>query len=285
VTAASRRFSSSASKKLAGALGVVVLCLAGAATYAFTREDDDADERRAALTAYVAEVNMAQQELAVELVAVNEAYRGLRLEPRALPRQLERLDDATATLAALRGRVGGLTPPADGRTLHRELLSLLDLQAAFGGDVAGLARYLAVEVEEQRAVARATQALTRDLSDARTAAAQQAAFRRYAGALDDASATLERATAPAVIEPSRLGELDRLERLRTLARELAAALRDAEPREVDLLFRRFAQATADTGTTKAERDAVVAFNRRLREIADQRNAVLEERARLDQAIR
>lgn len=262
-----------------------MVALAGAAIWALARDDDDTDERRAALTAYIAEVNMAQQELAAELVAVNESYRGLRLEARALPRQLERLDEATATLAALRTRMDEVAPPPDGRRLHDELLSLLDLQAAFGEEVAGLVRYLLVEVDEQRAVAAATGKLTRDLSRATTAAAQLAAFDRYAATLDDAAAGLEDATAPAVIEPSRRRELDRLERLRKLARELGAALEGSETQKVDLLFRRFAQATADTGTTKAERDAVVAFNRRLRAIADQRAAVIEERARLDQETR
>lgn len=284
-TAASRLSRSSVRFLVAGAIVVVGLAVAGGVVWAKSRGDDDTAERRAAITQYIAGVNMTQQELVVELVAVNDSYRDLRLTPAALPKQIERLERAEATLASLRAEVDRLEPPPEARTLHRELVALLDLQVAFAAEVAGMATYLLAEVAEQRKVAAATRSLSKALTDAGTAEGQKAAFGRYARALEGAVATLEEASAPAVLEPSRTGELARLERLVSLSRKLGASLSGGEARKVDDLFRRFAQTTADTGTTKAERQAVVAFNRRLRAIADQRAKVTQERARLDRAVR
>ena len=264
---------------------LAALAAAAVVVYLQGRGDDRADERRAAITSYIAGVNMAQQELAVELVAVNDAYRDLRLEAAALPEQIERLDEAESTLSSLRSRVAQLAPPPDARRLQRELLALLDLQVGFAGEVEALARYLLVEVDERREVASATKSLRTGLTGAETADAQNAAFVRYARALDAAAVTLEEATAPPVLEPSRTGEIARLERLVALSKQLGASLTGPDARRVDELFRRFAQTTADTGTTKAERDAVIAFNRRLRAIADRRAAVTQERARLDRVVR
>lgn len=264
---------------------LAVLGTAAVVVYLQNRDDDAVAERRAAITSYIARVNMTQQELAAELVAVNDAYRELRLEPAALPRQIERLDEAEATLSSLKARVADVKPPPEARNLHRQLVALLDLQAAFAGEVEALGRYLLVEVDEQRQVAAATKSLRTGLNGAKTAAAQEAVFGRYARSLEAAATTLEETAAPPVLEPSRTGEVARLQRLVELSDELGASLDGADPKRVDELFRRFAQTTADTGTTKAERRAVIAFNRRLRVIADQRAAVTQERARLDRVVR
>lgn len=264
---------------------MVALAVAAGVVYLQGREGDDAAERRAAVRSYIARVNMTQQELAVELVSVNEAYGTLKLQPATLPAQIERLDEAEATLAALTARVRALRPPADAATLHRELVALLGLQVEFAAEVTALARYLLVEVSVQRKLAVHTRRLSAALTESETAAGQGAALDRYARALSSVVTALEGATAPPVVEPSRIRELARAKRLVALSGKLGASLTGGEAQQVDRLFRSFAQATADTGTTRAERGAVIAFNRRSRVIADKRAAVNRERARLDRAVR
>ena len=96
---------------------------------------------------------------------------------------------------------------------------------------------------------------------------------------------LERASAPAVLEPSRQEEIARLERLAGLAQQLDRALEAERVDDVNRLFPLLVQTGASTGTTPAERRAVIAFNRRLRGITDQRSAVNAERTKLDLELR
>ncbi|MBA3346979.1 MAG: hypothetical protein H0T13_00290, partial [Actinobacteria bacterium] len=151
--------------------------------------------------------------------------------------------------------------------------------------VAELGRYVPIEAAEQQKVVAATQTLSDALSAATTASGQQAALRRYATAADAVASTLDEAEAPTVMEPSRAGEAKRLRRLATLARKLSSSLTGGTPEQVDRLFRSFAQTTAASGTTLAERRAVIAFNRRLRAIADQRAVVNEQRVALNRLVR
>ena len=283
MTAASR-LSSGWAKALAVAAAVAVGAAAAGVVYAQSR-DDDRPDRRPVIAAYIADVNMTQQELVLELTRINEAYAALKLRTAALRKQNAKLAKSERTLATLRERLGELTPPVEAANLHEALLGLLDLQVAFAAEVAQLGRYVPVEAAEQQKVVVATQALSKALSGATTAAAQQAALGRYARAIDIVATTLDEAEAPPVLEPSRSNEAKRLRRLVALARRLSSSLTGGTPEQVDRLFRSFAQTTAATGTTLPERRAVIAFNRRLRGIADQRAVVNEQRVALNRLVR
>ena len=257
----------------------------GAAVVLLSRDDDASAERRQAVSDYIVQVNTTQQTLIVQLERVSLAYRELRLREKADPKQVARVDEAERTLRDLRARLAGLPTPVEARKLRRVLLALVDLQVQLAGEVAGMARYIPVQAAENRKLAAATGKLRDGLRAAKTGAGQREAFEGYRAVLLASVSRLADAAAPAVLEPSRTGEIERLGRLAALAKQLGAALEDEDAENVDLLFPRFVQTSASTGTTPAERAAVVAFNRRLSAIGKQRQAVVAERTRLDLELR
>jgi len=262
---------------LAIAIGVAVVLLG--------RADDETDERRDAVSVYIVEVNTTQQALILELERVSLAYRELRLKEKADPKQLARVNEAARILRRLRSKLAALEAPSEARKLRGAVLGLVDLQIQLADEVAGMARYIPVQAAENRKLATATTRLRVGLGKAKTGPAQHDAFDVYRTALLASVGKLEAAAAPAVLEPSRTGEIKRLARLAALAQKLGAALEDQDAKSVDLLFPRFVQTSASTGTTPAERAAVIAFNRRLGAIGRQRQAVVAERTRLDLALR
>lgn len=267
---------------LAGALLALAVI---AAVVLMGRDDDGSDERREAVAAYIVQVNTTQQAVVIELEQVNTAYRQLQLRARPVPGQLERVEAAERSLAALRARLARLPVPREAAKLHAELLRLVELQVALAREVVGMVRYLPLQAEEGRKVVAATERLREALGGAAVSDAQRGAFERYRRSIQAVTRRLEAASAPAVLEPARTGEIERLERLDSLAAQLGRALEEQQVGEIDRLFAEFVQASADTGTTQAERQAVIAYNRRLTRIAAQRAAVDTERSRLDMQLR
>lgn len=247
-------------------------------------DDDGSDERRAAVADYIVKVNTTQQAVVLELEQVNTAYRELRLGAKPVPGQLKRVEAAERSLAELRARLARLPVPREAARLHAELLQLVDLQVAFAHEVVGMVRYLPLQAEEHRKLAAATDRLRAALEGATAGATQRTAFEAYRRAVRAVIRRLEQTSAPPVLEPSRTGEIERLERLDALAARLGRALDEQRVEEIDPLFAEFVRASADTGTTQAERQAVIAYNRRLAAITDQRTAVSAERTRLDAVL-
>lgn len=286
-TAASRRFSFWRSARVRVALaGFVLAGLVIASAVVLLRDGDEDDEaRRAAVEAYIGELNKTQQVLIGELDQVNRAYRGLRLSTEGDQQELARVEEAEETLRTLHSRLADLPAPADASRLRTALLRLVRLQIDLADEVAGMARYIPVQAAQERAVAAATVRLRTRLGEATSAADQRVAFAEYREALERAVAAYEAAEAPLVLEPSRAGELERLRELGDLSRRLAAALAVQRAADVERLFPRFLVVNASTGTTRAERDAVVAYNRRVAAIAKQGKAVSLARVQLDLALR
>ena len=247
--------------------------------------DDDDGERREAVSAYIVEVNTTQQALILQLERVSTAYRKLQLTPDRAPGQLEQVEEAEQTLRELRARLAALVAPAEARNLRSRVLRLVDIQVALAHEVAGMVRYLPVQSREARNVANATERLRDGLSASDTVAAQRQVFAAFEDALRPSVRRLEAASAPDVLEPSRRDEIQRLSRLLAVSKDLRAALERQQAEQIDNLFARFAQTSASVGTTKAERQAVIAFNKRLKEISKQRTAIAAERTRLDLELR
>ena len=247
--------------------------------------EDETQKRRDAVAAYIARVNTTQQSLIVELEQVSLAYRELRLRDTADPKELARVERAEQTLRGLHERLAALPAPPEARKLRRLLLGLVELQADLAEEVAGMARYIPFQAAESRKLAAATRTLQKSLRAAETGAEQRRAFDVYDRTLRATVERLEGAKAPAVLEPSRTREIERLGRLADLSEQLGVALAAQRAADVDRLFPRFVQVSASTGTTRAERDAVVAFNRRLAAITDARQDVVAERARVDLDVR
>lgn len=246
--------------------------------------DDDTEERRAAVSAFIVEVNTTQQVLIVELERVSQVYRRLQLKPDAVPGQLERVEGAAQTLQKLRSRLADIPAPPEARKLRSGILRLVDLQKGLADEVAGMVRYIPVETREARRVTAATNRLRLDLGDSTSVEAQRAVFLAYEETVRTSSRNLRGVAAPEVFEPSRAGEIARLARLVSLSQQVRRALGDQDEKEIDRLFGRFVQVTASVGTTRSERQAVIAFNKRLRTIGNQRIALAAERTRLDLAL-
>lgn len=271
-----RRAFAAAALLAVGGLAVLIL---------LERDDSEGNPRRDAVAGYVADVNRTQQALVLELDRVSSAYRQLRLVAKPDPRQLSRLEAAEATLRTLRRRSASVAAPPEATRLRAELLELIDLQIAVAREVAGVARYLPLQAAESRRLAAATSRLRRRLDQGKTVPAQRVAFRAYRADLLGVVGGLEELTAPQVLEPGRRAQIARVERLADLARQFDEALERQDAREIDRVYRLFVQTSGTTGATRAERSAVVAFNRRLAAIVDQRSAVNAERTRIDRALR
>jgi hypothetical protein len=264
----------------------VVLALGvGAAVVLLRDGEDETQARRDAVAAYIVEINQTQQTLIIELTSVSRAYRDLELKERPVPGQLEKVEAAELVLRNLRSRLATLSTPGEARQLRAELLRLVDLQLALAHEVAGMVRYIPLQAAENRSFVAATRKLRDGLEGAENGAAQRTVFATYRAAVLASAGRLERATAPAVLQPSRMEEIARLERLAGLAQELDRALEAERAEDVNRLFPRLVQTSASTGTTPAERKAVIAFNRRLRGINDQQSVVKAERTKLDLQLR
>lgn len=269
------------------ALAAAVLAIAVLAVVLLLdrRSGDETDERRAAVSAYIVEVNTTQQVLIVKLEQASSAYRNLSFDGGGNRQQLERVQGVEVTLKTLRSRFSMLQPPAEAGKLHAELLRLVDLQIAFAQELAGMARFLPIQAGENRSLAAATERLRRALKRDATAREQQDAFQRYGDVVEAVAARLQAASAPPVLEPARTAEIARLDRLAGLAGQVVKALERQDADAIDRLSRMFVQVAGTTGSTRAERQAVIAFNRRLAAIGDQRTAVNAERNRVDVAVR
>jgi hypothetical protein len=286
LTAASRRSGSWGRAALAAA--ALLAAVAAAAAFLLLQGDDDAsrlEERRAAVAGYITSVNMAQQELAVAVERVGRTYNQLDLKPEAAPRQLAAAEEAEATLEQLRARLAALPAPVEATALRAKLLRLVDLQLALAREVTGLVRFLPAQAAAGRELVAVTNRLRQALAVSATPAAQRTAFERYRRELRAVVSGLEHAAAPAVLATSRRRELTRLRSLGTQAGAIADALERQEADELQAALDAFVRTSTSTGTTAAQRQAVLAFNRRSREIGRQARAVATERARLDVRLR
>jgi hypothetical protein len=280
--AASRRFSSSARALWVVAGVAAALLLAALGAEAVLR--DGGDDERAEVADYIAGVNRIQGGMAGELTRVNRAYAGFRAAATQPTRQISELRDAERTLGVLAQQVRALHVPEDAERLHKELLRLLSLQADFARELTQLAEYLPRLSDAQRELAPAGARVQRELTAATTPAGQARAFGRYAATLDHVATSLERLSAPPVLEPARRAEIARLSELAKLSAKLRRAIDAQQAEAVRRLSGDISRVAAARGASRAERDAVVAYNDRLKAIGAQRRAVERERIRLNREL-
>jgi hypothetical protein len=270
-------------------VAAAVLAVAAGAAGVFLLRDDAGlsrlEERREAAAAYIASVNMSQQELALEVGRVNRTYRELDLKPDTARRQLAAAQRAEATLGKLRARIAALPAPEEATELRASLLRLVDLQLALAREVTGLVRYLPAQAAAGRELVAVTNRLRSALAGSTTPAAQRAVFERYRRELRPVVAGLEQAAAPTVLAPARAEELARLRALGTRAGEIAAALGRRQAGALQSALAAFVRTSRSTGTSADQRQAVLAFNRRARELGKQAEEVATARARLDVQLR
>jgi hypothetical protein len=245
---------------------------------------DRGDGRREAVGAYVQDVNAIERRLAVELAAVQQAYERLRLDPDTLPKQVDDLERAEGTMRKLQARLDVLRPPSEAVRLHAALLRLVALQVGLAHETTQLGRFLPGFLSEKQKVTAATARLRRDLAGARTAAAQAPPFGRYARVLDDVASRVSALRSPPVLEPARTNDVARLRRLSTLAQGLRSALERGRSTDLERDFRALVRIASTSGATPAEREAVIAYNRRIEAIDRQRVVVQGEHSVLNREL-
>ena len=280
--AASRRSNSSAKALwiVAGVLAALSLAVLGAGVLLRDGEDGERDE----VARYIVGVNRIQGGFASELTRVNQAYASFRVTPAALARQVAALRDAEQTLEVVTQQIKGLEVPDGAARLHDELLRLVALQSAFARELTKLAEYLPRLSDAERDLAPAGERVRRELAAATTPAGQARAFGHYAATLDRVAKSLERLSAPQVLEPARRAEIERLRGLAMLSSELKTAIDEQRAPAIRRLSADISRTTAVRGATRAERDAVIAYNDRLKAIEAQQSAVERERRRLDREL-
>jgi hypothetical protein len=279
-TAASR-LSSSSGRAFAATLGGVALLLAVVALVALLTREDSA---RPEVSQYIASVNRLERDQRRELTRLDASYRRVLQKPATIAGEAENLARAERTMATLSRRVGTLQPPPEAQALHRRLVRLLTLQATLAADVADLARYLPRLAAEERRLSVAMTGLRKDLAGAE-GAEQEAAFARFATRLEPIAKRVSTLEPPRVLEPAQRRQARRIQRLGELSRGLSRALATDRLEDARRIFLELSAITRTSGATAAERNAVIAHNRRLEQVAAAQLAVQEEYNRLDRSLR
>lgn len=280
-TAASR-LSSSFGKRLPAVLwGVAAAALVALVVLLVLSFTGQGPTRRDAVAAYIGEVNRVEVGASAELKRIDGLYRRFGRTPAALAKQVPDLERAERTLRRLRGRVAAVQPPEEARRLHTLLLRLFALDVVLAGDVTDLARYLPALAQEQAPLAKTIERLRRDVDRARTAPEQARAFDAYATATRRIATRIEELRAPRAFAETQRAEVTRLRRLADLAVRVQTALENEQPGEAVRLFSTLGAVASSTAVARAEREAALAYNRRLRTIGTVARAIERERKRLD----
>lgn len=258
--------------------------LTGVILYGEVQERRDA-ARVDEVARYIREVNGVRRGLSDELQRVNEAYELFRAGPAELRAAIPSLDEAVRTMRMFRAGLDALEPPPEARNLHAELLRLAELEAALAVEVRDIGRTLPAISAEARRLSNSGRRLVRNLRAAESLAEQAAAFARYG---KDVTGIVDRLSAldtPAVLKASVESEQERLRRLVTLAKRTSDALVEERPTDASRLSNRLASAASrSAAVTRAQRDGIEAYTRRVRELGAQERAVERERERLAAAL-
>jgi len=266
-------------RRLAVAVLAAVLAGAGAGCGGDERED---------VEAYIARLNMAQQQELVPLTQAAAAYREFSTERAALERLRPRLAEAERVFVRLARRIDALDPPPAARRLHERVGRLSAAQIALSAELHDAATYLLAFDDALAGLGPAQRRFGRELAAAETAEAQAAALDRLAAAVAAAAADVRALDAPPVLQGVDRTQLETLDRIARTARELARGIRrGGDGRDLPPLVQRFANAPLAGSSTAAQRlriAAVRAYNRRVAEVQELAAEVERERLRLQDTL-
>jgi hypothetical protein len=282
---AARPQSSSLGSRLRGrttlALWVVAALLAAALTAALLLQRGERDD----VSGYIRDVNEAQATFALRYGSINRAYERFRLSPAAVESQLPGLRRAARAMTTIRRSVAEIEAPEPAAELRRRLIAFLAMQEAVGYELVAVAEYLPRLETAERPIARANARLASALQGARTIEAQGDAVGRYARELTAVAELLSAIEPPALLAPSHDAYVTQLRRYAgssaALERAVASGDRDAIA-EATVQLREASE--APTGTARAQKRAIEAYNKRVERIKELGLAVEEERQRLDREL-
>ena len=237
------------------------------------------------VSAYIEEVNAAQQEFSVRYGTIDRTFREFRLSSEAAEEDLPKLEEAAKMLTELRLRIEHIDAPEQAETLRSELLAFFRQQEAVANELVDVATYLPKLRRAEAPLASASRRLRAALGSSPSTEAQGEAVRRYAVDLRAVAGSLEDVAAPPLLEPSRRAYVSQLRAYASSSEALQRGIRDGDQAAVDRAVRRMQQAaSAPRGTFRAQRAAIVAYNERVKKIQTLALALERERQRLEREL-
>ena len=165
------------------------------------------------------------------------------------------------------------------------LLAFFRAQEAVANELVGVAKYLPTLRDAEAPLAAAGRRLRTALADADSIEAQGAAVQRYAAELRAVAAALSKVEAPPLLEPSHRAYVSQLRAYASSSEALQRGIRNNDQDAVNDAVRRMRQAASSPpGTFRAQRAAIIAYNKRVKEIQTLGAALEKERQRLEREL-
>ncbi|TML88033.1 MAG: hypothetical protein E6G08_09160 [Actinobacteria bacterium] len=265
-------------RRFAAIVLVLALALAGCGGGARAQE-------RHTIDAYFAKVNAVRDRHAAAFKSANIADQGFSAQQRP-PREAARLAAAARAIAAAGDEVAAIEPPPAAARIHRELVQLYRLEAAFARELRVLDAFLRPARRELIALRRSSRTLrARVASGGRDVLARTAALHAYGVRVEGVARRLSALDPPRVLRAWQAEQVAWLHAVGPTATQLADALRVRDLVAAKTLSRRLQlQLSRPPTTTRAQRTAAIEFNRRAFEIAKLSRQIDRERARLEQKL-
>jgi hypothetical protein len=243
--------------------------------------------RRDAAREYIERVNRVNGEFRAPLIEVQNAYARFTTRAEELPALRPRLDRSKRTILTLQSRLRNIMAPPEARPLRRRLLRLVAAEAALAREVVQFVLFVPHLETTLRPLGPATTRLRGILRRSGAIDAQAAALTAYSGSVATMVRRLRRLDPPPVLRPSYTTDIAALTRVSTVARRLSNALTDRRKQDLARMVAEFNRAARSGGTVsaqRAERRAIVAYNRRVARIDTLAAAAERERLRLEHRL-
>lgn len=256
---------------------------------------------RARVAAYLNKANAIERQLQAPIQVVDKGLTASALPQTggaiaAARERQQSLLGASRTITSLRARLAALDTPAPASRLRAILLELIDGQASLTLQTARLVLYVPAFQAALRPLAPGTKKLQGVLGQTHVSSAaaltalyaqKAAALRSFRATTDGVAAHLRRLAPPAILQASYRTELRALTGMGGAADELAGALTAGQTARIPSLlsaFDRAAAAPATTSSQRAERAAIIAYNRQIAQLSQLEVSAAQERLQLTNTL-
>jgi hypothetical protein len=242
------------------------------------------DKRRNAVNAYLNRVAEIQTRYAPSFAVANQAYRDFA-RGKGGKKQLQKLRGAEVSIIGARNALQQLDPPADARTLHRQLIELYNLDAALGLEALTLQQFLPSVRRVLKDLARVNNSYRASLAGTTTAGEQATALDDYGNAIAGVVREFRQLAPPPALGPWRSAQLTRLQEIVDTGHQLATGLRVGDRSAVAGLIKRFRFLLShQPNVSQAQHDAVKSYDNRLVGINRLQGKIQEEHQRLQNRL-
>ena len=237
------------------------------------------------VSAYIEQVNETQREFSIRYGSIDRTFREFQLSPTAAEKQLPKLREAAQTMTRLRVRIERLDAPKEAETLRARLLAFFRQEESVANELVEVARYMPKLRDVEAPLTAASRRLRAGLGSSASAEAQGEAVKRYAVELRAVARMLDGVDAPPLLEPSRRAYVSQLRAYAASSEALQRGIRNSDQAAVDKAVVQMQRAaSAPPGTFRAQREAIKAYNERVRKIRRLAVALERERQRLEREL-